>query len=408
MSRFPVLFLGLLLLVSCSDRKEIPSPPVEAGADRTLLAYFVANNDLESALRTNVVAMCQGLATMDTPCELLIYWDGVEGKTYWPTTSLLRYRTDGDGTINGQILTDENSILAAAQIVKEYPSQLASDKEVVMRVVQDMIHISPSSSYYGLVFGSHGSGWLKHINGANSRALGPDGVYANSITIPDLADALQSAGTKFDFILLDACMMASAEVLYDIRKVANYGIASVLDVPGPGFPYDKMLKELMEFSSSGYEKACQVYIDFYTAATERSIRYGTMSLIDCSEMENLSILVEEQIEANLDKISTYDHSNLQFYGRSGFKLISADLLQFIRLLNDGIVPEQFQDQFDRTVLYADYVKNPGNSMYAIDGSNYCGMGMYLPMLTKLYWNEYFQTLDWYKDAGWSAVTWPLP
>ncbi|MGL5272182.1 MAG: clostripain-related cysteine peptidase, partial [Phocaeicola sp.] len=239
------------------------------------------------------------------------------------------------------------------------------------------------------------------------RSLGPDGANANSITIPDMAEALSAAGKRFDFLLFDACMMASSEVLYELRDVVDYNISSVIDVPIEGFPYQEMFHKLSLFSIDGYKETCDAYVDYYT----RFGGFGTMSLIDCKEMASLAQAVKKEIATHSSSIGTYDNANLQFYGDEStgnriMKLLSADMVQFIRLINDGVLPADFKTQFDKALLYTTYVRD--SYSFKIDGDNYCGVGMYLPMQSRRYWNEYFQTLGWYTAAGWDAVTWPLP
>lgn len=405
MKQVAAFLLGIFLLVGCSRGDDIPSDP--ADMEGTLLAYFIANNNLEDLLFANVVDMYKGIAAMDRPAEFLVYWDGAAQSTYWSTTSILRYRTDGKGNVNGRAFTtNEEEIVALGKVLKEYPSQLASDKEVMGRVLQDMMNFSSYSTHHGLVIGSHGSGWLKHIDGSNSRALGPDGAYVNSITIPDMVEAMQQVDKKFEFLLFDACAMACAEVFYEVRTVTNYVIASVIDVPSPGFPYSEMVQELVAFTSSAYQKACEIYIDRYQQESDQPIKFGTISLVDCSELDQFASLFHEQIALHHSAIGVYDNVNFQFYGGGGMRLLSADLLQFVGSINDGVVPPSFQTQFDRTILYTNYVTD--SRYYPINGNNYCGMGVYLPMQSKRYWNEYFQTLRWYQAAGWEAVTWPLP
>lgn len=407
MKKVAALLLGVFLLLGCSNNPDTPPMPDPTTIEGTVFAYFIANNNLENSLRTNIVDMYRGLAAMSKPSEFLVYWDGVEGAAYWPNPSILRYRTDGAGRINGSAaVSSADEIVAMAEVLKEYPSQLASDKAVMAAVLKDMMEFSSYSTHHGFVIGSHGSGWLKHIDGSNSRALGPDGDYANSITIPDMVSAMEQVGKKFDFVLFDACAMGCAEVFYDLRSVANYAIASVIDVPDPGFPYSQMMKHLLGFSVTDYEKACQAYIDRYQAESNQGIKFGTMSLVDCSEMESLAAAIKEQVQAHATSIGTYDYVDFQFYGGGSMQRLSADMQQFIASLNKGVMPLSFEQQFKKTVLYTDYVTN--TTYNKIDGANYCGMGMYLPLQNKRYWNEYFQTLAWYHAAGWEAVTWPLP
>ena len=66
-------------------------------------------------------------------------------------------------------------------------SQIATDPVVMEEVLKDMQKIAPSDSY-GLILGSHASGWMKG-NSVQSKAFGDDDGY--NINIPDLADVLK-------------------------------------------------------------------------------------------------------------------------------------------------------------------------------------------------------------------------
>jgi len=51
-------------------------------------------------------------------------------------------------------------------------------------------------------------------------------------------------GQKLDFIGMDACLMASVEVAYQLRKNVAYMVASEELVPGQSWPYDLIFKKL--------------------------------------------------------------------------------------------------------------------------------------------------------------------
>lgn len=87
------------------------------------------------------------------------------------------------------------------------------------------------ADHYGLVLASHGLGW---------KGLGPDETFHNADTLGmsglrehkdslymgELSHALALAGNHFDWIVFDACLMASVEVAYQISDYADYMLAS--------------------------------------------------------------------------------------------------------------------------------------------------------------------------------------
>ena len=63
------------------------------------------------------------------------------------------------------------------------------DPAVMEEVFTDMQKTAPSDSY-GLILGSHATGWMKG-NSVQSKAFGDDGGY--NIDIPDLANVLKKS-----------------------------------------------------------------------------------------------------------------------------------------------------------------------------------------------------------------------
>ena len=400
----------LLFLSSCNPSDEEPTPIPDKDSV-TVLSYLIANNDLDDELLFNIEIMYDGLKSMDKPATLLVYWDGKSSMGKNNSTHLiLKYETDGKGKINGKpalgIDATTREILDVAEVLKEYSSQVSTDKDVFQSVLSDMVSFSPTDKL-GLIIGSHGSAWLNTIS-TSGRALGYDGNTSNSIELTDMVEAIETVGNKFEFLLFDACFMGTAEVCYECRDLADYIIASVMEVPGYGFPYDYFLSDLYNGTIIGYKKVCQSFVDYYKSEYEKGKDgcWGTIALVDCSEVTNLITLVREEIVTHKDALSDYDAGKLQEYGRDGGKYIAYDLQHFIKDLNAGEVPWAFENQMNKTVLYKGCLEEaryyPYN--YDVDATNYCGLGIYIPNEDYPQWNTYFKTLEWYTASGWNEVS----
>lgn len=402
-------YLWTLLLVGlfsgCSNNDD--PEPVPEKETITILSYLVANNNLDDDLLANIGAMYDGLATMTKPATLLIYWDGQTGIGINNSDHLLlKYHTDGKGNINGNpalaTSTTLDDVLAEAEIVHEYTTQTSTDKDVMKGVLRDMVD-QANSDKLGLILGSHASSWLNTIY--TSRAFGQDGSGTdNTLLIPDMVEALNSVGQKFDFILFDACFMATTEVAYAFRDVANYQISSVMEVPAYGFPYDEFMKNLYEGTVNGYQNVCRAYIDYYNYLySNGEYAWATVSLIDSKEMSALTDLIKQEVVAHKDVLADYDSSNLQEYGRSSGPYIAVDLGHLVKDLNGGSIPATFSSQLAKTVIYQGCLEKSRPSTYAVNAANYSGLGIYVPVEARPKWNTYFKTLDWYIVAGWSEV-----
>ena len=410
LKRFWGVFLLFGLLVACTEDDEptVNHEPTPADESVTVLSYLIANNNLDDFMVQNVCIMYDGLAVMTEPATLLIYWDGqtAVGKNK-SKHLILKYETDGKGKINGKKALETTSswkeVFDEAVILKEYPDQLSTDKEVMATVLQDMAKFSPTQNL-GLIVGSHGSSWYNTIY---TRALGYDGSTSNAINLPDMVEAMETLEKPFEFILFDACYMGTMEVAYEFRHVADYQISSVMEVPAYGFPYDYFLGDLFKGTVEGYKEVCQSFVDYYKSEyDEGKTAWGTIALIDSKEVENMTQAVRQQIVAHKDTLASYVPKRIQEYGRQAGQGIAHDLEHFVRDLNGGETPQAFAEQLEKTVLYKGCLEEarytPYN--YDVDATNYCGLGIYIPQSNKSKWNPYFKTLDWYEASGWNEVT----
>ena len=402
-----LLFFAFFFL-SCSDDNEPKVEPNVEEAPITVLAYLVAENNLDDELRTNIRTMFSGLSGLDKSATLLIYWDGKTSIAGNDMPVILRYEYDGKGKINGQSINNQENqnvnVFTLAEIVKEYPDQISTNKEVMSQVLKDMVSLSPTARV-GLVAGSHATSWIG--TSSRSRAFGDDS--GNSINISDMAEAMGNTNRTFDFLLFDACLMGSVEVCYDFRNVTNYQIVSVLEIPADGFPYDAMIGNLYEGTVDGYKKACQAYIDYYGYRVNDGVSnsWGTISLIDSHKLSALSQAIESQLMTHKDQLRNFDVSVLQEYGkRWEFKYISVDTRHFVKVLNGGNVPSEFDSALNDVVVYTDCLDKASSnaSNYVVDKNNYCGLGIYVPVKGQYEWNAFFQTIDWYTAAGWDEIT----
>ena len=138
--------------------------------------------------------------------------------------------------------------------------------------------------------------------------------------------------------------------------------------------------------------------------------WGTISAVDCNQMEGLAEAVRSVILSNQNSLKNVDTADLQQYGKgsSSFKGYAYDMLQFIGKLCGGMAPDDFTQQLKKTVVYTGYTHDPTSSLYRIDGDNYSGMGMYIPnsFTTPKYllWNNYFKSsIAWYHASGWAET-----
>lgn len=413
--------LLVIVLAACSN--EIPEQQPAKRSGRTVLAYLISNNagtSLDSDLRNNVIDMYTALGNMKESCTLLVFYRPYTGDTPLSKPTLMSFYADGRGNINNvaALTGSELTFDAVCRIAqkKEYTmnSQIATDPAVMEEVFTDMQTVAPSDSY-GLILGSHASGWMKGTS-VPTKAFGDDDGY--NIDIPDLADVLKNSfSEKLDFVLFDACMMGTAEVGYELRETTSYCIASVMETPVYGFPYDQILPYLYS-ENVDYSAVCHEFISF----NKTKDVWGTCAVMDCSQMENLASAVKAKLSEWEDALFSVSMRNVQQYGVNNYKYFSYDVLDFFRELggksgvaetdlNEAIA--SIQTVLNEAVIAKECIPNPSNSSFRVDEARFCGIGMYIPKEVNDYvpdniswnnWNDYYkQSISWYRAAGWADL-----
>lgn len=402
-----VLVCSFCASVSCSNGSDDVSDASEAG--RVVLAYLVANNNLDANLINNVVWMYRGLARADKASTLLVYYKGRRNLT---TPTILRFRTNGRGKINGKDVLAESeqsvaNVLAQAECIAAVDGN-AVNKDIMKANLQKMQSLAPAS-HYALIFASHATGWLPS-SGSESRSFGNDNSY--EIDIPDMAQALRESFPQHnvDFILFDACMMGTAEVCYELRDVAHYCMVSVMEVPSVGFPYYTFMDKLYA------DDVDLRYVCDQTVAYNKSNGlWGTYAVIDCGQMERLAEQTKVQLMRHRTEWKQLDYDRIQQYGlwQNKLQYFSFDLAEVMKKLNGGAeLPDSYRQTLDKAVVYKTCVgtiENPKPSVkpwaeVLDDESKYCGLGIYLPgMDINTSWDAYLPSLAWYQAAGWETL-----
>ncbi len=354
------LLFSLFILFSC-DKEE--KNQVEELPGRTLLIYLGRDNDLSRLDEEKIEPILQG-------------WNGKSGKViiYEDTSGAFPrlvelYREDG-----------ENRLKTIYQLEEEENS---ASGEVLNRVIQETVKFYPASSY-GLVIFSHGWGWLPPggFTSPSSRSILKD--TNTEMNIREFAEAIPD--NLFDFIVFEACYMASVEVAYELKDKTNYIVASAAEIVSPGFRdvYVTAINSLLE-KDADLVTFAQTAFEVFNAAYG-----GTISVIKTS---GLSKLVE-YLKVNLDSEEVEDLGDIQNFDRNNNKfffdfqdyysrLISPDSVQeFSSLVTDCILYERASKEF--MIRY--------NGFYI---EKHSGLTSYIVQEQYDYLNEEYGKLKWF-------------
>ncbi len=129
---------------------------------------------------------------------------------------------------------------------------------------------------YMLIIGGHGSGW-RGVKAPAARGIGYDDVSNNHIAPAELAAAIK-AGGGVNVYASDACLMQTAEVIYELKDSAELVVGSQETTPGSGYNYEVFLKALDSNPGDALAAAQAVmkgFSEFY-GAQKQSV---TMSIV---------------------------------------------------------------------------------------------------------------------------------
>ena len=133
-----------------------------------------------------------------------------------------------------------------------------------------------------LIFWDHGGG---SVSGYGHDELHSD---AGSMSLAGINQALSDAGTKFDFIGFDACLMATLETDLMAAEYADYMIASEETEPGVGWYYTNWLTALSKNTSMPTIEVGQMIADDFVDECYRVCgnQKTTLSVVDLAELSS--------------------------------------------------------------------------------------------------------------------------
>ena len=351
------IFIALLLLVfSACEKEETP----ENLARRTIIAYMAADNDLSYDAFESLQQMEQGFSEVGV--RLVAFLD----------------RGDGSPCL-AEVHPGKNTI------VKSYPELNSADPTVLKKILQDAIGLYPAQEY-GLILWSHGSSWMP--TGIELLSFGNDN--GSRMNIPDLVESLP---VKFNFILFDACLMGSVEVAYELKDKTDYLIASSTETIAEGFPYDKIVPELLQ-SKIDYNAVAQTYFDYYNAQPG-AYQSATVSVVDTRYLPDLANSLKQLCENNPVNLHTFDRTSVQrldVYEEQ----YTFDFLDFVDKIFPNANKDDFVNQLNKAVLYKYHTPQ---FILEYDINIFCGLSCYIPLPSRSDLTAYYKTLKWYRDAG---------
>ena len=374
----------MLAISACNEKGiEVIDPEWDKPADNTLLMYLVGDNSLSSllegnvrdaqaAIRDSVQAGTLNLVVMkdndkSNDSKPVLYWVHGTRELRLDTVMIKRWEKD------------ENT--ASADFLSE---------------AIELTFSRFNTSIKGLSLGSHSSGWLPATNSKNAKprrnAFGCDETPSPIAYLDtwDLGAALRK-GPKLNYILMDCCHMALAEIAYELKDCADYMVGCPSEEEGAGLPYRKIITALSRCKSANdlpktLDYCSKCYFDEYARTS-----YGaTIAFFDLRQMDELGNAYKALLDSNSDRLKRYAEAdgeqvvtwvkNFQQYGREEgglhYSFCFYDILSVIDWL--GATDAANATRARNAVLKAVVSKYSTDSYRGIKVWNYSGMAVSIP------------------------------
>ncbi len=425
---------ALLVTAVSGCRKNNLDEPVNENR-RVLLFYECAFNDIGSYLATNMDDPDKGLPAGYIPSKssdvLLVYSRiSKNNGAYTPVKSYLRriYKTSKGKMVSDTLKTFESSVIAAS------PSTM---REVLNFVKEEF----PAKSY-GLVFSSHGSGWLpagyyyspsqfesdpkNKISSAAraivlnaeqaprlpvpegnlsdtdpywgmTRSIGQDYIsgsyFGHEMSISEFADGIPY---HLDYILFDMCFSGGVEVAYGLKDKADYLGMSPAEVIGEGmYDYTKIASFLLDRESPDLEGLFKDAFEMYNNK-DGQYRSATVNLVRTDRLDNLASVCSKLFNEYSDTLSNAPVKQIQGYFRENRHYFYDLEDTFRKCTSSREDLESLTDAIARCVVYKNATPRFLNTF---DIETYSGFSIYLPCAGTTLLDSYYKKEAWNKATG---------
>lgn len=360
MKTISMILIIPLLLSSCLKEEADGHPQI---SNRTILFYMAGDNNLSNETQEKVNALCAAW-NIEGDNHLLVYQD--RGGENAPR--LLEIKTGPDGK-------------GMAEEVETFEADNSASAYVFARVLTDVILRYPATDY-GLIMFSHSSGWLPLETQAFPRSVTMD--QDREMELREFADAIPEG--QFSFIVFESCLMAGAEVAYELIGKTDKILASSTEIVSPGFTplYGKLLECLYK-KTPALEEFARTYYE-YCNSLSGDDRSATVSVIHPSGLVPLKEFLQ-RVERNVERWEWLDRSNIQHFDRRKSDYLYYDLEGYIRQIGSQAEINELAGILDAAVSYKAATESfmPGSG-YGFSISQHCGLTLYIPTVRYSYLN----------------------
>lgn len=381
---------------------------------QVLVLYSAGFNSLCAALEDDVNDIKSGyLPLVGSMSKAVLVYSRRLSETgrYTDRTPSYLIRLSVDGW--GKVVSDT---------LKTWPE---TDEAVSASTMTDVLEtvkgLYPHASY-GMVFSSHGSGWLpsgyystgKITSGTaglqavpyidpNSdgsmprvKSIGIDNITSRNTYEMEIETFAQALPMKFDYIIIDACLMGCIEVAYALKDKCDKLVFSQAEVLEDGLcDYTTLTQRVLRPVVPDLYNLCEDSYRHYKNQDDPIYRSLTISMIDCTRLDGLAESCKSLFSKYRNQISLVNAANVQGYFRSR-KHWFYDLTDILR---QSGVPEADMADYNKAMSDCVLYNAATDTFINFDIRTHCGLSMYLPADGNSELDEFYKTLSWNKASG---------
>lgn len=418
-ARFAAVLLTVAVLSSCGKIRGSR----EDGYGKVMILYAAGYNSLSSYMREDLEDLRSGYVPSSKSNDALILISKLpeSNGNYLTKTSpcIIRLSSKGSGK-KAAVVMDTLKVLD--------PGTVLADAGTTRRCLEYVRDEFPAKSY-GLVVSSHATGWLPNgyfdnssayehgtLSGRMDRSAVPAGLpvyverehdpslpmtksitqevetiegrkYSREMGIEEFASAIPM---HLDYLLFDACLMGGIEVAYAFRKVADVIGFSQTEVLADGYDYTRISSHLLGQANPDPKTVCTDFFELYDKK-EGSMRSATISLVDCTKVEDLARTCAGIFERYRDGIGKVQQSRVQAYFYNPAHHWHYDLLDIVAKAGASDQElEELERAIDASLLY----KAATPSFLGLPINVFSGYSMYLPSAGSSFLDNFYMTLSW--------------
>lgn len=363
----------LMFLFSCKRSEEDIFVIKKEALKKVVIVYMSANNSLASSAYTNINQMEEGFEQKNG--KLIVY-----AKIFGQQPTIYE-------------ITKDNSPQIVSRKVRVYNDHDASNPDIMKMIFSEVQTSYPAKTYAAILW-SHATNWLPKNATVSLRSFGDDN--GSKMDVQDLKYALPN---NLEYLIFDACSMASTEVLYELKDKTRYILASPTEVLSVGLPYNRIEKNLFEDPEVGLPAICDNYYRYYMTQSGNS-QSATFSLIKTEKLKQLAQTTRNFLYQHSFTYPDFKRTEVQ---RLDFDPASPmagfDFMDFLKKNFPGISLQGLQDAVNEVVLYQVHTPN----FLGKPINRFSGLSCYIPHPDNEWAHPFYRSLGWYRAAGFDKM-----